>query len=213
MPACQVVSLFLHCLILFIEYMFNLILFGPPGSGKGTQSQKIVDTYSLLHISTGDLLREEKSKQSALGMEAQKYMDQGLLVPDEVVIGMISGKVDENPDARGFIFDGFPRTKEQAEALDKLLEFKETAIDLVVSLEVPEEELVKRLVNRGLTSGRADDNEEVITKRIKEYHAKTAVVANHYDAFGKLVKLKGDGDIESTFKLIAQNIDKYLQPA
>lgn len=193
--------------------MFNLILFGPPGSGKGTQSQNIVNTYKLAHISTGDLLREEVSKQSALGVEARKYMDQGLLVPDEVVIGMISGKIDDMPEARGFIFDGFPRTKEQAEALDKLLEFKETSIELVLSLEVPEEELVKRLVGRGQTSGRSDDTEEVITKRIKEYHAKTAVVANHYDAFGKLVRLKGDGDIAATFKLITQEIDKYLQPA
>lgn len=193
--------------------MFNLILFGPPGSGKGTQSQNIVETYKLQHISTGDLLREEVSKQTPLGVEAQKYMDQGLLVPDEVVIGMISSKIDETPDARGFIFDGFPRTKEQAEALDKLLEFKDTSIKVVLSLEVPEEELVKRLVMRGQTSGRSDDNEEVITKRIKEYHAKTAPVAGHYDAVGKLVQLKGDGDIPSTFNLIAQEIDKYLQPA
>lgn len=193
--------------------MFNLILFGPPGSGKGTQSQNIVDTYKLQHISTGDLLREEVSKQSTLGLEARKYMDQGMLVPDEVVIGMISSKIDETPDARGFIFDGFPRTKEQAESLDKLLEFKDKSISLVLSLEVPEEELVKRLLHRGETSGRSDDNEEVITKRIKEYHAKTAIVGDHYGAFGKLVKLKGDGDISATFKLISQEIDKFLQPA
>lgn len=193
--------------------MFNLILFGPPGSGKGTQSQNIVDTYKLEHISTGDLLREEVGKQSPLGVEAQKYMDQGLLVPDEVVIGMISSKIDDQPEARGFIFDGFPRTTEQAEALDKLLEFKHTSISVVLSLEVPEEELVKRLVIRGETSGRSDDNEEVITKRIKEYHAKTALVANHYGNVDKLVALKGDGDIESTFKLISTEIDKYLQPA
>lgn len=193
--------------------MFNLILFGPPGSGKGTQSQNIVDTFKLTHISTGDLLRDEVSRQTALGVEAQKYMDQGLLVPDEVVIGMISSKIDDMPDARGFIFDGFPRTKEQAEALDKLLEFKETSIQLVLSLEVPEDELVKRLLGRGQTSGRSDDTEEVITRRIKEYHAKTSTVANHYDAFGKLVRLKGDGDIPATFKLITQEIEKYLQPA
>lgn len=193
--------------------MFNLILFGPPGSGKGTQSQNIVDTYKLQHISTGDLLRVEVSKQSPLGLEARKYMDQGMLVPDEVVIGMISSKIDETPDARGFIFDGFPRTKEQAESLDKLLEFKDKSISLVLSLEVPEEELVKRLLHRGETSGRSDDNEEVITKRIKEYHAKTAIVGDHYGAYGKLVKLKGDGDINATFKLISQEIDKFLQPA
>jgi adenylate kinase len=193
--------------------MFNLILFGPPGSGKGTQSQNIVDTYKLQHISTGDLLREEVSRQSPLGVEAQKYMDQGLLVPDEVVIGMISSKIDETPDARGFIFDGFPRTKEQAEALDKLLEFKGTNIDLVLSLEVPEQELITRLVQRGITSGRSDDNEEVITRRIKEYHSKTAPVAGHYDAQSKFVGLKGDGDITATFKLLGKEIEKYLQPA
>ena len=150
--------------------MFNLILFGPPGSGKGTQSINIVTTYQLQHISTGDLLREEVSRKSPLGVEARKYMDQGLLVPDEVVIGMISSKIDESPEARGFIFDGFPRTKAQAEALDKLLEFKNTEIDLVLALEVPEEELTRRLVGRGETSGRSDDTEEVIVKRIKEYH-------------------------------------------
>lgn len=193
--------------------MFNLILFGPPGSGKGTQSQNIVDTYNLNHISTGDLLREEVSNETPLGVEAKKFMDQGMLVPDEVVIGMISSKIDENPDARGFIFDGFPRTSAQAEALDKLLEFKHTAIDLMLSLQVPEEELVKRLVLRGKTSGRSDDNEEVITKRIKEYHSKTAPVADHYNEQDKLVNLKGDGDIESTFKLIAKEIDQFLQPA
>lgn len=193
--------------------MFNLVLFGPPGSGKGTQSENILKNYKLEHISTGDLLREEVSKQSPLGVEARKYMDQGLLVPDEVVIGMISGKIDDMPDARGFIFDGFPRTKEQAESLDKLLEFKDTSISLVLSLEVPEEELVKRLVHRGQTSGRSDDTEDVITKRIKEYHAKTAIVAGHYDTQSKLVRLKGDNDIESTFKLIANEIDKFLQPA
>ena len=203
----------MRCLILFDSYMFNLILFGPPGSGKGTQSQNILDTYKLHHISTGDLLREEVKRESTLGLEAKKYMDQGLLVPDEVVIGMISGKIDENPEARGFIFDGFPRTTEQASALDKLMEFKGTEIDLVLSLEVPEAELVKRLLHRGATSGRSDDNEEVITKRIKEYHAKTAVVADHYGAQSKLVQLKGDGDIESTFSLIKKEIDKYLQPA
>lgn len=193
--------------------MFNLILFGPPGSGKGTQSENILRTYQLQHISTGDLLRDEVGRQTALGVEAKKYMDQGLLVPDEVVIGMISGKIDEKPDARGFIFDGFPRTKAQAEALDKLLEFKDTEIDLVLSLEVPEEELVKRLVNRGITSGRSDDNEEVISKRIKEYYSKTEPVAGHYNALGKLTRLKGDGTIEETFKLIGKEIDKYLQPA
>lgn len=193
--------------------MFNLILFGPPGSGKGTQSANILDTYKLQHISTGDLLRDEVSRQTPLGVEAKNFMDQGMLVPDEVVIGMISSKIDENPQARGFIFDGFPRTKAQAEALDKLLEFKNTEIHLLLALEVPEEDLVKRLVNRGVTSGRSDDNEEVIAKRIKEYYEKTEAVAGHYHNFGKLERLKGDGTIEETFALISKEIDKYLQPA
>ncbi len=193
--------------------MFNLILFGPPGSGKGTQSANIVSTYQLHHISTGDLLRDEVSKQTPLGIEARKYMDQGLLVPDEVVIGMISSKIDETPNARGFIFDGFPRTKAQAEALDKLLEFKNTEIHLLLAMEVPEEELIRRLVGRGATSGRSDDTEEVITKRIKEYHSKTETVASHYNAQGKLERVKGDNNIEDTFKLLSKEIDKYLLPA
>ena len=193
--------------------MFNLVLFGPPGSGKGTQSENILKAYRLMHISTGDLLRDEVGRQTPLGIEAKKYMDQGFLVPDEVVIGMISGKIDEQPGARGFIFDGFPRTKAQAEALDKLLEFKNTQIHLVLSLEVPEAELVRRLVSRGETSGRSDDTEDVIAKRIKEYYAKTEAVASHYEAFGKVERVKGDNSIEETFKQLSKEIDKYLLPA
>lgn len=193
--------------------MFNLILFGPPGSGKGTQSATIAGTYKLQHISTGDLLRDEVSKQTVLGMEARKFMDQGLLVPDEVVIGMISSKIDESPNVRGFIFDGFPRTTAQAEALDKLLDFKNTKIALVLSLEVPETDLIKRLVGRGESSGRSDDNAEVIEKRIKEYHAKTQPVSRYYEESGKLEPIKGDNDIPETFKLLATHIDRFLLPA
>ena len=192
--------------------MFNLVLFGPPGSGKGTQSENIVTTYNLQHISTGDLLRDEVSRHTPLGTEAKKYMDQGMLVPDEVVIGMISGKIDDAPDARGFVFDGFPRTRPKAEALDKLLEFKQTKIHLVLALEVPEPELVKRLVGRGATSGRSDDNEEVIAKRIKEYHSKTQPVANYYNEQGKLEHVTGDHTIADTFKSLAKHINKYLLP-
>ena len=192
--------------------MFNLVLFGPPGSGKGTQSENIVNTYQLEHISTGDLLRQEVSRHTPLGVEAQKYMDQGLLVPDEVVIGMISSKIDESPDARGFIFDGFPRTRAQAEALDKLLEFKNTKIDLVLALDVSEQELTKRLIGRGLTSGRSDDTEEVIVKRIKEYRSKTEPVASYYDSYGKLETVHGNHPVDETFKLLSKNINKYLLP-
>jgi adenylate kinase len=193
--------------------MFNLVLFGPPGSGKGTQSENIVNKYQLLHLSTGVLLRDEVESQTPLGIEAKKYMDQGILVPDEVVIGMISSKLEENADARGFVFDGFPRTEAQAEALDKLLEFKETKIDLVLSLEVPETELIQRLLSRGATSGRSDDNEQVVTKRIKEYHAKTKTVANYYQRQGKLVEVEGHHPIEETFGLLAEQIEKFIVPA
>jgi len=191
--------------------MVNLILFGPPGSGKGTQSANIIEKYGLLHLSTGDLLRNEIEARKPLGLEAKKFMDQGQLVPDEVVIGMISSKLDENPDARGFIFDGFPRTTAQAEALDKLLALKKTAISQVLSLEVPEDELIKRLLNRGLTSGRSDDaSEELVKARIVEYHNKTAPVADHYAKFGKFKKIKGDGTVESTFELLSKEIDELV---
>ena len=133
--------------------MFNLILFGPPGSGKGTQSQKIIDKYGLKHLSTGDLLRSEIAAETPLGLEAKGFMDRGQLVPDEVVIGMISSALDANPDANGFLFDGFPRTEAQAEALDKLLKLKKTAIQLMLAFDVAEPELISRLLNRGKTSG------------------------------------------------------------
>ena len=153
--------------------MFNIILFGPPGSGKGTQSEKLISKYGLKHLSTGDILRHEIASQTPLGLEAKNFMDKGQLVPDEVVIGMISSALESNPGVEGFLFDGFPRTQAQSEALDKLLKLKQTEIGVVLALEVSEEELVKRLLNRGLTSGRTDDNnEEVIRARIIEYHKK-----------------------------------------
>lgn len=192
--------------------MYNLILFGPPGSGKGTQSANLVAAYGLQHLSTGDLLREERANQTPLGVEAEKYMAQGLLVPDEVVIGMISSKIDTMPEVRGFIFDGFPRTRAQAEALDKLLEFKHTQIHQVLALDVPEEELTRRLIGRGETSGRSDDTAEVIVKRIKEYHAKTEPVAEYYQSHGKLERIKGDNDVDQTFKLLARQVEKHLLP-
>ena len=200
------------CVIDEYPFMFNLVLFGPPGSGKGTQSTNIVRTYGLRHISTGDLLRDEVSGHTPLGVEAKKYMDQGLLVPDEVVIGMISSKIDEFPEARGFIFDGFPRTKAQAESLDNLLEFKNTQIHLVLSLEVPQEELTRRMIGRGVTSGRTDDTADVITRRIEEYKSKTAPVAEYYDLQSKLEVIRGDQGIEETFRSLSRQIDKHLLP-
>lgn len=193
--------------------MFNMILFGPPGSGKGTQSAKIINQFNLRHISTGDLLRDEVSRETILGLEAKKYMDQGMLVPDEVVIGMISAQIDAHPEAAGFVFDGFPRTKAQAEALDKLLEFKNTQINVLLSLDVDEAELKRRLIDRGTVSGRSDDNEEVITKRIQEYHNKTAPVEAYYDTFGKVVKVAGVGTVEEIFTRLSREIESHLPEA
>jgi adenylate kinase len=189
--------------------MFNLILFGPPGSGKGTQSEKLISKYGLKHLSTGDLLRSEIAGQTPLGLEAKSFMDKGQLVPDEVVIGMISSALDANPEAQGFLFDGFPRTEAQAEALDKLLKLKKTGIHLMLALEVSEEELVSRLLNRGKTSGRSDDtNETVIRARIVEYHKKTSAVADHYKKFDKVKQVAGEGSIDEIFDALCKEIDK-----
>lgn len=188
--------------------MFNLILFGPPGSGKGTQSEKLIAKYNLKHLSTGDLLRSEIARKTPLGIEAKRFMDKGQLVPDEVVIGMISYALDEHPNARGFLFDGFPRTATQAQALDKLLELKKTSISVMLALDVSEEELVKRLVKRGETSGRSDDNnEQVIRHRIVEYNKKTSPVAEYYRQANKVVMIKGEGTIEEIFAALITEID------
>ena len=188
--------------------MFNIILFGPPGSGKGTQSEKLIAKYNLKHLSTGDLLRSEIAASTPLGLEAKKLMDAGQLVPDEVVVGMISSALDANPQVNGFLFDGFPRTTAQAEALDKLLKLKGTEISIVLALEVGEEELVKRLLNRGLTSGRSDDtNEAVVRNRIVEYKNKTSIVADHYKKFDKVKSVKGEGTLDEIFSLLSKEID------
>src|ERR1700733_14131233 len=180
--------------------MFNLILFGPPGSGKGTQSERLISKYGLKHLSTGDLLRSEIAGQTPLGMAAKSFMDKGQLVPDEVVIEMISSALDNNPKSNGFLFDGFPRTMAQAQALDKLLTQKNTEVAIVLALQVTPEELVKRLLNRGLTSGRTDDvDEEIIINRIAEYERKTASVAEYYKKYGKVVYIKGEGNIDKIF--------------
>ena len=191
--------------------MFNLILFGPPGSGKGTQSEKLIAKYGLKHLSTGDLLRSEISRQTALGMEARKVMDKGELVPDEVVIGMISSSIDQNEMSKGFLFDGFPRTAAQAVALDKLLDLKNSPIAVMLALEVSEEELVTRLVKRGETSGRSDDtNESIIRARIAEYHKKTTAVADYYRQFDKVTLIKGEGSIEDIFNSLCKEIDERI---
>ena len=188
--------------------MFNLILFGPPGSGKGTQSEKLIAKYHLKHLSTGDLLRSEIAAKTPLGLQAKQFMDKGSLVPDHVVIGMINDALDKNTDVAGFLFDGFPRTAVQAEELDKLLKEKNTCIDVMLALEVSEDELIKRLMKRGETSGRSDDNnEQVIRARIAEYHKKTASVADHYQKEKKVVMVKGEGNIEEIFQALCKEID------
>jgi adenylate kinase len=188
--------------------MFNLILFGPPGSGKGTQSEKLITKYGLKHLSTGDLLRSEIANNTPLGLEAKNFMDKGQLVPNEVVIGMISSAVDANPKAKGFLFDGFPRTTAQADALDKLLELKGTSISLMLALEVSEEELVKRLLKRGQTSGRSDDtNEKIIRERINVYHNETSAVAEHYRKVNKVEMIEGEGSIDDIFASLSKEID------
>ena len=191
--------------------MFNIILFGPPGSGKGTQSERLISKYGLKHLSTGDILRSEIAGQTPLGLEAKNFMDKGQLVPDEVVIGMISSALENNPQAQGFLFDGFPRTEAQSEALDKLLKLKQTEISVVLALNVSEEELVKRLLNRGLTSGRSDDNNEsVIRARIIEYHKKTSVVADYYQKFNKVINIPGEGTVNEIFASLCAEIDKRI---
>lgn len=189
--------------------MFNLILFGPPGSGKGTQSDRLVVKYGLVHLSTGNLLREEITQKTPLGLEAKNFMDKGQLVPDEVVIGMVDSYFDKHRGAKGFLFDGFPRTVAQAKALDKLLDLKKTGIAAVLALEVSEEELVKRLLNRGKTSGRSDDtNEEVIRKRFSVYINETTPVAEHYRRAKRFQSIKGEGTVDQIFDLISDAVDK-----
>ena len=191
--------------------MINLILFGPPGSGKGTQSEKIVGRYGMIHLSTGNLLREEIAEKTPLGLEAQSFIDKGKLVPDEIVIGMISSALEHHKDAKGFLFDGFPRTVAQAKALDKLLDLKKTNIFRVLALEVSEEELIKRLLQRGETSGRSDDNStEVIHKRLMVYNDETAPVADHYKKSKKFHLIKGEGSVEDIYISICETIDRKV---
>jgi adenylate kinase len=191
--------------------MFNLILFGPPGSGKGTQSESLIKKYGLVHLSTGNLLREEIAQNTRLGKEAKKFIDQGQLVPDEVVIGMVDSFFEKNKNVNGFLFDGFPRTVAQATALDQLLANKKTAIDLVLALEVSEEELVKRLLLRGKSSGRSDDTDEsVIRKRFAVYTNETAPVADYYKQAGKFRSIQGEGSVADINSALQLAIDQVM---
>lgn len=191
--------------------MFNLILFGPPGSGKGTQSDKLVEEYGLVHLSTGNLLRREIAEQTDLGIEAKKYIDKGQLVPDEVVIGMVDSYFDQHKGAKGFLFDGYPRTVAQAAALDQLLDKKGTTIRLVLFLQVDEDELIRRLVHRGKTSGRSDDMDEKVQRRRQEvYRDETLPVADYYGKQDKVVNIQGMGTVNDIFQSLCTAINEKM---
>lgn len=188
--------------------MLNLVLFGPPGSGKGTQSEKLIDKYKLAHFSTGDILRNEIKNGTELGKQAEEIMKKGELVSDDIVIGMIKNKIIANRNADGFIFDGFPRTVEQAKALDELMSEFNMSISGLISLIVPNEELISRLLKRGEETGRADDNLETIKNRINVYDCQTAPVAEFYENQGKYYPIDGVGSIDAIFDRIEGVIGK-----
>ncbi len=186
----------------------NIILLGPPGAGKGTQASKLVDERGLVQLSTGDMLRAARTSGTEMGQRVAAVMDRGELVTDEIVIGLIRERLAEG--GKGFIFDGFPRTTAQAEALDALLKRHNTAITCMLALEVPDEELIRRLLNRGKESGRADDQDEkVIAKRIVEYNAKTAPLKQYYSQQQKFHGIQGVGTIDEIFQSLTTQIDQY----
>ena len=189
--------------------MLNIVIFGAPGSGKGTQSDKIIDKYHLFHISTGDVLRDNMRRGTELGKVAKGYIDQGQLVPDELIIDLLAQVLDENKDktADGVIVDGYPRTIPQAEALEQLLADRGTRIDAVVGLEVPDEELIKRILLRGQLSGRADDNEETARKRLEVYYNQTSPLKAYYEEQGKYLAINGMGTIDGIFDQIRKELD------
>lgn len=188
--------------------MLNIVLFGPPGSGKGTQSEKVIEKYGLVHISTGDLLREQVAAKTALGKKAKAIMDSGELVSDKIVIGMIRNKIKEHQEGPGFIFDGFPRTVDQARELRKVLTDYDERVGVLISLEVPREELVKRLLNRGKETGRSDDNKQTINNRIDVYNRQTIPVTYYYDKMRKHAAVDGTGSVDEIFGRIVKVISK-----
>ena len=191
--------------------MLNIILFGKPGSGKGTQAEFIKEKYELVHISTGDLFRQNIKNQTELGKLAQKYMNNGDLVPDTVTIGMLKSEVESNINANGFLFDGFPRTVDQAVSLDKFLDKKNLRIDLTIAIDVKEEILIERILNRGLTSGRKDDQDKIkIKNRFDEYNSKTSLLVDYYKNQNKFKIIDGYGNIEEITKRLYNQIDQIL---
>ncbi len=194
--------------------MINLILFGPPGSGKGTQALRLIEKYGLVHISTGDLFRYEIGNGTPLGREAKSYIDKGELVPDSVTIGMLRNKVEAHPEARGFIFDGFPRNISQANALDDLLAEKNTSVTCLLALQVDDEEIVQRIKLRGATSGRADDSDEdIIRNRIAVYKNETTPVFDYYAEKGKSRSIHGIGSIDEIFGRLSDELDRVASAA
>ncbi|MEJ5964043.1 adenylate kinase [Pedobacter immunditicola] len=189
--------------------MLNFVLFGPPGAGKGTQSQKLIDKYQLIHISTGDLFRAHIKDQTPLGQKVSQLIADGQLVPDEITIAMLEEEVDKNPEAKGIIFDGFPRTVPQAQALDEFLERKGTSIAGVIALDVDQEELTTRIAQRQLETGRVDDQADKLQKRIEEYFNKTVHVLPYYEAQNKLVKVNGIGKIDDIFAELTAVVDQF----
>jgi len=190
--------------------MLNIVLFGPPGAGKGTQASKLIDKYGLTHLSTGDVFRANIKGETELGKLAKSYMDKGYLVPDEVTIKMLESEVNKHPEARGFIFDGFPRTIPQADALEDFLKSRGTSVSLMLALDVSEDELTKRLLLRGVDSGRPDDqNEGIVRNRIKVYNDQTSVVADFYTKQNKFESINGIGSINDIFNHVCEVINKY----
>jgi adenylate kinase len=191
--------------------MLNVVLFGPPGAGKGTQSEILLQRYGLVHLSTGDIFRANIKGETALGQQAKAFMDKGELVPDSVTISMLESEVVKHPGAKGFIFDGFPRTSAQAAALDSFLAGKSSAITCMLALEVDEEELIKRLLNRATTSGRADDADETIVRnRIAVYNRETSPVANYYRDQQKYRGIVGVGSVEEITQRLCSALDTFL---
>lgn len=188
--------------------MLNIVLFGPPGAGKGTQSENIIKHFGLSHLSTGDIFRANIKNNTDLGLLAKSYMDKGDLVPDEVTIKMLESEYDKVPGAKGFIFDGFPRTEAQAAALDSFLESKGTSITKMLALEVGDDELMKRLLERGKSSGRSDDaNPDIIRNRINEYNNKTAPLKNYYTKQNKFVSVNGIGSVDEIFERLKKALN------